>query len=275
MAECSTSTSSSGRNLRKNVSRPVRFEEEFGYSCFKKEKASEDDTGRKDKHYYDCSIVNIDTEKKKVLVRYTGFPQNCREWKKYDDDSFPVVKREPYFVPGEQSFEERKQMFLETLRREIKRKLLGQGSRRDDPECRIDLPVQSDVFLCLSEMGEEEIVCGRRKRKVNDNRELDVLLGEKWDTRIKNVNGDFYFVKQRSVKFWLFEREPIHDFHMIGDKFFDYFIEQEPLFILTFTRMCGNKDDYKEYLQTLPIIIDESVDPSVSNYLRGHNQVQL
>ena len=111
MAECSTSTSSSGRNLRKNVSRPVRFEEEFGYSCFKKEKASEDDTGRKDKHYYDCSIVNIDTEKKKVLVHYTGFPQNCREWKKYDDDSFPVVKREPYFVPGEQSFEERKQRF--------------------------------------------------------------------------------------------------------------------------------------------------------------------
>ena len=110
---------------------------------------------------------------------------------------------------------------------------------------------------------------------MNDNRELDVLLGEKWDTRIKNLNGDFYFVKQRSVKFWLFEREPIHDFHMIGDKFFDYFIEQEPLFILTFTRMRGNKDDYKEYLQTLPIIVDESVDPSVSNYLRGNNQVQL
>ena len=116
---------------------------------------------------------------------------------------------------------------------------------------------------------------GEKKRKVNDNRELDVLLGEKWDTRIKNVNEDFYFVKQRSVKFWLFEREPIHDCHMIGDKFFDYFIEQEPLFILTFTRMRGNKDDYKEYLQTLPIIIDESVDPSVSNYLRGNNQVQL
>ena len=108
MAECSTSTSSSGRNLwdrflllRKNVSRPVRFEEEFGYSCFKKEKASEDDTGKKNKHYYDCSIVSIDTEKKKVLVHYTGFPQNCKEWKKYDDDSFPVVKREPYFVPGD------------------------------------------------------------------------------------------------------------------------------------------------------------------------------
>ena len=124
-------------------------------------------------------------------------------------------------------------------------------------------------------MREEEIVCGRRKRKVNDNRELDVLLGEKWDAMIKNVNGNFYFVKQRSVKFWLFEREPIHDFHMIGGKFLDYFTEQEPLSILTFTRMRGNKDDYKEYLQTLPLIIDESVDPSVCNYLRGNNQVQL
>ena len=89
----------------------------------------------------DIRVLRSRSQVRKVLVHYTGFPQNCREWKKYDDDSFPVVKREPYFVPGEQSFEERKQTFLETLRREIKRKLLGQGSRRDDPECRIDLPV--------------------------------------------------------------------------------------------------------------------------------------
>ena len=53
---------------------------------------------------------------------------------------------EKSFVPGEESLEDRRHIFHGPLYRAIKRKMWS--SRREDPEVRIELPIEPDVFSC-------------------------------------------------------------------------------------------------------------------------------
>lgn len=90
------------------------------------------------------------------------------------------------------------------LYREIKRKLWS--GRRDDPDIRIELNMNPDVF----DQGLGLVVKARyqRQRKVyeiTNNHDLDDLLGLKWNERILNENGDFAYVIDGTVKYWLSE----------------------------------------------------------------------
>ena len=49
--------------------------------------------------------------------------------------------------------------------------------------------------------------------------EMESILGAKWNVRVKNVNGDFHFVTEGTVKLWITDRAPIKDFICIGGKF--------------------------------------------------------
>ena len=43
----------------------------------------------------------------------------------------------------------------------------------------------------------------RKAFKVEFNKKLNSLLGARWDERIMNKNGDFAFVEEGTVKFWV------------------------------------------------------------------------
>ena len=57
---------------------------------------------------------------------------------------FPLVRLENIYVPGEESLQDRREMFHGKLYRAIKRRLWS--GQRDDPETQIELAVERDVF---------------------------------------------------------------------------------------------------------------------------------
>ena len=52
---------------------------------------------------------------------------------------------------------------------------------------------------------------------IDSNQTLNHLLGLKWDERIFNENGDFAFVIEGTVRFWLARRNPIQEFKVMGE----------------------------------------------------------
>ena len=94
--------------------------------------------------------------------------------------------------------------------------------RRDDPDIRIELPVDRGVyFSSLDTLGYKVLKkSGREVNKVDDHQFLNDIFGAKWDFRVVNRNGDFEYVKEKSVEFWLAEREPTEQFELIGGTFF-------------------------------------------------------
>ena len=89
-----------------------------------------------------------------------------------------------------------------------------------DPEERIELPIQSDAYKNV--FGKVGTItrsnCGKLMKEVR-NAEMESILGAKWNVRVKNVNGDFHFVTEGTVKLWITDRAPIKDFICIGGSF--------------------------------------------------------
>ena len=119
------------------------------------------------------------------------------------------------------------------------------ATRKADPEVRIELPTQSDAYEnVFGKVGTGTRSKRGRLMKEVRNAEMKSILGAKWNVRVKNVNGDFYFVTEGTVKLWITDRTPIKDFICIGGTFFQYLYEQDPLLVLIFVRGRGNKAKY-------------------------------
>ena len=101
-----------------------------------------------DKNLYDIEIVQVDKERKPFKIHFVGFGNQFDEWRDFSTsgEQFPFVRVERSFVPGEESLEDRRHIFHGHLYRAIKRKMWS--SRREDPEVRIELPIEPDVFSC-------------------------------------------------------------------------------------------------------------------------------
>ena len=98
--------------------------------------------------------------------------------------------------------------------REIKRKLYS--GRKEDPEVRIELSLEEDVFQeGMAVAGSKHM---ERNREVYRLRSNDSCLGVKWDERIMNENGDFAFVITGTVRYWIKRKAPIVEYRLIGGK---------------------------------------------------------
>ena len=80
----------------------------------------------------------------RVRISILGFSEDTDEWRDNGDDLFPFVRLEKAYVPQEISLEDRKNSLYSQLYREVKRKLWS--GRRDDPDIRIELNMDPDVF---------------------------------------------------------------------------------------------------------------------------------
>ena len=103
-----------------------------------------------DKDLYDIEIVQVDKERKRFKIHFVGFGNQFDEWRDFSTSGgqFPFVRLEKSFVPGEESLEDRRHIFHGHLYQVIKRKMWS--SQREDPEVRIELPIEPDVFPVIS-----------------------------------------------------------------------------------------------------------------------------
>lgn len=54
---------------------------------------------------------------------------------------------------------------------------------------------------------------------ITDNHDLDELLGLKWNERIFYENGDFAYVMNGTVRYWLSKRNSVVEFKYMGGKY--------------------------------------------------------
>ena len=70
--------------------------------------------------------------------------------------------------------------------------------------------IECDLFNNeLASVGKSSMERNKKVFKEELNKELNSLLGARWDERIMNKNGDFAFVDEGTVKFWVHSRDPI------------------------------------------------------------------
>ena len=126
---------------------------------------------------------------------------------------------------------------------EIKRKLWS--GTRDDPDIRIEINVNADVFdRRLGQIVRGILISGRKVYSINENSSLDHLLGLKWNERVFNENVGFAYVVNLTVKYWLTKKKPIIEFKYMGGKFVRSEIEGLHILVFTFVRGDGNRRQY-------------------------------
>ena len=81
---------------------------------------------------------------------------------------------------------------------------------------------------------------------MKNNRILDSILGAKWDERIFNSNGDFAYVEDDTVRYWLTKKASIEEYKFIGGQLVKSEIEDNYNLVFSFVRGDGNKRQYMQ-----------------------------
>lgn len=228
---------------KRTLQQPKRFAYESYVTSPKHRKIS-----KKDNNLYDIEIKEVDREKNLVRIHYKGYSDKYDEWRPYggEDGYFPFVRQEKVPDMTDESGSDRGKLLINKLRRETKRKLYS--SRKEDPNVRIEIDVYEDVYCAiLANLTNGVMERGRLVYHLPSNRLLDSILGPKWDKRIFNCNGDFAYVVEGTVKFWLGKKSPITEYKIIGNgKLLTCVIEDTTQLVFTFVRGDGNRFQYEQ-----------------------------
>ena len=197
-----------------------------------------------DKTLYNIEVTEVDKENKRLKIHYVGYCDSYDEWREYDGDEeyFPFIRQEKRNLPTKQSLEDRVEIFHQSLSIEIKKKLWSW--RREDPEVAIDIDVDKDAFEAgLGKAGPSKQYRGKQIYTLRSNKSLNDVLGQKWDERIQNTSGDFAYVVEGTVRYWLGKRSPVIEYKYIGNKLIKNEIENSSF---QFVRGDGNRYNYNE-----------------------------
>ena len=183
-----------------------------------------------------------DKECHRIKIHYKGFPEEFDEWR--DASDHPVVRLEKVFQPSSQSLYDRREIFLQALSRNVKRSLFS--SEEESPEINLELPVDQDVYKeTLASIGKTSQYGRNRSVTLVSNEELGTLLGQSWSERIENKNGDFSYVINGTVRYWMKSPSPTREFKLYGETFLESHLENAPMLVFTFVRGDGNLATYK------------------------------
>ena len=136
---------------------------------------------KRDNKFYDIEIEEIDNKNKKMKLYFKGYSTRYDEWRDLEDTStrnFPVVMLKKLEKSSEETLSECSRKLHTTLYLEIKRKLQSVG--RDDPEVRLEIPIEEDVFdNLLGKLGNIVTRRGKTVHQTTDNSILSELLGKR------------------------------------------------------------------------------------------------
>lgn len=218
-----------------------RYSEAFVEPKVKKPRIS----WKNDNKLYDVEIVDTNKEEGKIKIHFKGYSDKYDEWRSCVGEDMPIARLERRSVLSRDSLVDRLTSFHESLYREVKRKLYSR--HRDDPEVRIDLPIDEDVFeegMKTIKNTTTKMSRGKTIYSVRSNRDLDELLGAKWDERIFNQYGDFAYVFHGTVRFWCSKKTRVTEYKLIGGRYVESVIEDGNILIFTFVRGDGNSHNY-------------------------------
>ena len=170
---------------------PKRLIDDYPAVSLKKRKTKP----AKDNHLYEVEVVEVDKSKNRVKIHYKGFGVETDEWRDLNENAFPLVRLEKAPNPEGSSLVDRMNSFHSQVYREVKHRLWS---------VRIEVNVDFDVFSAgLAMTGKRAQVRAREVYSVAQNHDLDAILGLKWNKRIFNENGDFAYVVNGTVKYWM------------------------------------------------------------------------
>ena len=187
-----------------------------------------------------------------MKIHYVEYSKRYDKWRPCDteDSNPPFQWVDPPFqwvealrIPSSPSLEDPMELVHGELYRGIKRKLYS--GQKDDPATRVEIRIDQDMFdegLALA--GKPSKERGKTVYRIDSNEALNHSLGIKWDEHIFNENGDFAFVIDKTVRFWLSRKTAIQEFKVIGGKYIRSEIEDNLCVVFTFVRGDGNKHNY-------------------------------
>ena len=198
-----------------------------------------------DRKLYPVVVRDMDKIEKRVKIHYVEYSERYDTWWRCDteDSNPPFQWVESLRIPSSTSPEDPMELVHGELYREMKRKLYS--GQRDDPSTRVEIRIDPDVFdegLALA--GKPSKERGKTVYRIDSNEALNHSLGNKWDERIFNENGDFAFVIEKTMRFWLSRKTAIQEFEVIGGKYIRSEIEDNLCVVFTFVRGDGNKHNY-------------------------------
>ncbi|XP_046570036.1 uncharacterized protein LOC124278357 [Haliotis rubra] len=129
---------------------------------------------------------------------------------------------------------------LRQLQIEIKEAL---NNSHTDSKLFIRVPITSDDFEVIKQIG--EVYQTRRDRTVQC---LEPILGVGWEYRVINAQGDNFFVKTDTVKFWFGKRRSLVDFTVFPDHVEECFLDRGYQLSFTFVEAPGNVSRLKDLL---------------------------
>lgn len=188
----------------------------------------------------------------RVKIRYVGYGNEFDEWRPKSE----VVLSKPVFLP---SSEPASYSPMTELACSIKKRLCP--SRSEDPEVRIQLPIDLPTFELMRQKGTlaqhrrggaTDVEAWQERKTIIHYSDLDELLGERWYLRITNPMGDFSYVILKTISFHLIKCRPILDYKMLCKddgtmNFVPVYIEQSHAVVFTFVRGDGNKSKLADF----------------------------
>ena len=167
-------------------------------------------TKRKERHntnrLYSVEILDRDYSNKKIKVHYIGYDNKEDQWLDCDGEC-PVVKFNNISPVNSVSYTDRLNIFLDTCRLEIKKRL--QIHRLIDPEERVEITGDEVLFQELFSCCVQKIIRGTSYHYPRKLEDLNHLLGRNWDKRILDPSGDYAYIVEDTVLISVSRRRPI------------------------------------------------------------------
>lgn len=189
-------------------------------------------------------IVDRDPINKRIKVHYKGYGSEGDEWKDCKETR-PVMKMQPLPKLYPVSLPDRYTSFTDTLARKIKHSLFI--TKRKDPEIIISLDVDEDVFSKFvgNVNHTKSRIRGKEIHSIADNDFLNGVLGDCWEHRIENEEGDFSYVVKGTVTFHLNKIKPTLEYKRVGGILMQCWIMQHSHFVFNFVRKEGTQHQYE------------------------------
>ena len=137
------------------------------------------------RNIFPVEITEVDKDRNMIKIHFKGYSEKFDEWKPCDENNLSLIRLEQMSEPTDDSLSDRLQALYERVYREIKRKVCS--GRREDPEIRIEIPVDKDVFneglgritsksYQRNKLTYEVLSYGSRKEDLNNNTSFITLL---------------------------------------------------------------------------------------------------